>query len=442
MANTWVKSNKYPGVRFRLHPTRKIGTNPDKYLTIFYKLDGKMIQESLGWTSKKWTELGPEGQEVKCGWTEKRAAGLLAELQENQRLGTGPRTLKEKREQADRKRVEEENARQEAEAAQAEEAARNIPLEVVWERYVNSCHGSKGANSIRTEGLFYRNWITPVIKKSMPIRNVSPAHLEKIKTEMIKSGKAPRSIQYCLALIRQVFNYATIHGLFHGDNPLIKSRIKAPKFDNRRLRYLTKQEADTLLSKLATKSPDLHDMALLSLHTGMRAGEIFALTWGDVDLGRGLLTLRNTKNGETRKAYLTRQAGMMLASRRPVSSAPTGLVFPGKGGDKIQAVSKSFERVVDELGLNNGIEDKRDHVVFHTLRHSFASLLVENGTALFTVKELLGHKDIRMTARYAHLGPSAMQEAAKQLGGLLENGDADRMLSSKTESMSQQHVEP
>jgi len=126
MANTWVKSNKYPGVRFRLHPTRKIGTNPDKYLTIFYKLDGKMIQESLGWTSKKWTELGPEGQEVKCGWTEKRAAGLLAELQENQRLGTGPRTLKEKRELADRKRVEEENARQEAEAAQAEEAAHSL----------------------------------------------------------------------------------------------------------------------------------------------------------------------------------------------------------------------------------------------------------------------------------------------------------------------------
>jgi len=415
MAGKWIKSKSYPGVRYRLHPTRKHGVGPDKYLTIFYKLNGRMVQESLGWASKTWTETGPDGKVVKSGWTEKRAAALLAELQENQRVGNGPRTLAEKRELADQVRLAEEAARLEAEeVAQAEEAL-NVTWGDVWPRYVQHSEANKKPNTVRTEKLFEQHWIRPVITAKTPLRSVSPFHLEKIKARMLKDGKAPRSVEYTLALVRQVYNFCSINGLFHGDNPVTKSRVKAPKFDNRRLRYLSKEEAARLLNRLVEKSMDVHDICLLSLCSGARAGEIFALTWGDVDMDRSILTLRDTKNGETRKAFITAQAADMLRNRRPAVVAPSDLVFPGQGGKQIKAISKTFERTVDEIGLNDGLSDPRDHVVFHTLRHSYASLLVEHGVALFTVKEMLGHKDIRMTARYAHLGESTMLEAAKKL---------------------------
>src|ERR1700733_15340990 len=91
----WVKS-KFQGVRYREHHTRKNGILPDRYYTVFYKLEGKMVQEALGWASESWEEV-KNGKKVRMNWTEKRAAAVLAELQKNQSLGSGPRTLKEKR---------------------------------------------------------------------------------------------------------------------------------------------------------------------------------------------------------------------------------------------------------------------------------------------------------------------------------------------------------
>jgi len=91
---TWIKS-PYPGVRYREHETRRLSPGApqkDRYYVIRYKLEGRDKEESLGWASKAWTEVGQDGKLIKFGWTEKRAASLLAELQENQRLGTGPRT--------------------------------------------------------------------------------------------------------------------------------------------------------------------------------------------------------------------------------------------------------------------------------------------------------------------------------------------------------------
>jgi site-specific recombinase XerD len=65
--------------------------------------------------------------------------------------------------------------------------------------------------------------------------------------------------------------------------------------------------------------------------------------------------------------------------------------------------------------LNEGIEDRRFKVTFHTCRHSFASRLVESGEDLYVVKELLGHSDFKMTSRYAHLGENTLQNAIKRL---------------------------
>jgi site-specific recombinase XerD len=94
-------------------------------------------------------------------------------------------------------------------------------------------------------------------------------HLERRK------GQSPRSIEYALSVTRQIFNTAKRLGIYAGDNPTAK--VKFPKPDNARMRFMTRKEADRLLSALKEKSPDVHDMTMLSLHAGLRFGEIASL---------------------------------------------------------------------------------------------------------------------------------------------------------------------
>ena len=195
--------------------------------------------------------------------------------------------------------------------------------------------------------------------------------------------------------------------------------MKIKKFDNKRLRFFTREEARDLLNELKTRSQQTHDIALLSLHTGARAGEIFSLTWGAVDLSNGLLTAKDTKSGKNRFLYLTHETQAML-HKKLIGQHLHELVFPDRNGEKIKFISASFSRAIEKLGFNNGITDRRDKATFHTLRHTFASWHVQNGTDLYTVKELLGHSTIALTERYSHLRP----EGLKQTTALFNNIDA------------------
>jgi len=373
-----IKS-KFPGVRYREHETRKHGIKPDRYFSIRFTVDGGKKEEGLGWASD--------------GWTEKKASEKLSELKTNIRIGQGARSLSEQRQMS-------EAVRKETERSQ-------LTVSCAWEGYSKIAASKK---SYDREEMFFRLWIQPGIgARTLP--GVAAIHLEKIKKVMADNGMAPRSIQYSLAIIRQLFNYAKKHDLFQGDNPV--SKVSMPKFDNRRMRFLTHNEADLLLEELLKRSKQTHDMALLSLYTGMRAGEIFSLTWGDVDVLTGILTLRNTKNSKTRFAFMTDKIKAMFLSRS--CGNVNDLVFPDRNGGKIVQISEAFTRGVNQLKFNEGVTDRRFKVTFHTCRHTYASWMVESGADLYAVKELLGHSDFKMTSRYAHLGQNTLQAAVRQM---------------------------
>jgi len=386
------RNSSFPGVRYYEHHSRKHGINPDRNFVIRYRFKGKRYEEPVGWASK--------------GWSARKAANELAKLKEAHTTGQGPVSLAEKREQEKKRREE-----QKAEKTRLEKE--NITLETFYtDTYSPVAATSKKKLSCDTEDHLYRNWIKPAMGK-LPIRDITPFHIEKLKKKMLDAEKTPRTLQYAFAIIRQVWNTARRANLVSGDTPTLN--VKIPKIDNRRLRFLSQEEAHTLLYGLAWRSEQLYNIALLSLHTGMRAGEIFSLTWGRIDFTRGLISIVDAKAVKTRTAYMTAQVKSMLQGLYGKGKDQNALVFPNRDGERIKEVSQSFDRAVTEIGFNKGIEDPRQRVVFHSLRHTFAGWLVENGTDLYTVKELMGHSTISMTERYSHLGENTLQGAVKNL---------------------------
>jgi integrase len=381
---------KIPGVRYRQNKARKFMGKPDKYFFIRYRANGKLKEEGIGWASE--------------GWNPKKASLVLSELKKNHLTAEGPQTLAEKRAI--------ENERKELERVKKERLAKETLAfsDYFQKRYFPESKINKNWRSYAREDSLFRLWIEPVIGR-MPFKDIRPFHLERIKKNMTDAGKAPRSIQYALAVVRQVFNHSIKNEIYSGDNPARK--VTKPKIDNRRIRFLTHEEADLVLDNLMARSQQLHDIALLSLHCGLRAGEIFNLTWGCVDFKNGSIVLMNTKSGKNRTVYMTEEVKGMLSGR--IIGKPNDLVFKGRKASVIKEISNAFNRAVIELGLNDGITDPRHRVYFHTLRHTFASWLVQNGTNLYTVKELMGHSTLAMTERYAHLGQDNLRSAVKKL---------------------------
>jgi integrase len=85
-----------------------------------------------------------------------------------------------------------------------------------------------------------------------------------------------------------------------------------------------------------------------------------------------------------------------------------------------QTILDNFRQAIGELGLNDGITDRRQKLVIHSLRHTFASWLVQMGKPLYTVSRLMGHSSLKMTERYAHLAPETQRAAAMELEGILK----------------------
>ncbi len=362
-----------------------------------YKWEGKTISEALGW----------EGDYIN---NEDEAFDLCRRLSKNRKDKTPPFTLAEYRSN-NAKVLEIKNIEEQA------EKARKITFgEIFLEKYYPEVENNRRSErSKQREADFFRLWINPVIG-ARPIREVIPLHLEIIKRNMTTAGRAARTIQYCLAVIRQVFNYASKNNLFVGKNPAgYTGGVSRPKVDNRRTRFLTRKEAADLMVELAKRSATLHDMALFSLYTGSRAGEVFNLKWSDVELFQDVAMLKDTKSGKNRAVFLTDDVKVMLAHRRPEDAHVGSLVFLGRDGVKIQRISKSFERAVDALKFNDGVKDRRQRVTFHTLRHTFASWLAMDGINPFHLKELLGHSDLKLTERYSHLSESALKKAAMRI---------------------------
>ena len=373
-----VKS--FPGVR-----TKECIRNNKKdiYFSIRYTRNGKQYEESIGYKSE--------------GFTAAQAYEILSELKRDIKTGKAL-SLREKTEQREQEKI-------------ANEAA-NMTFSELFEEYYQPHIQNKDKKSTYDREIhLYKKWLKPVFG-GVKLNLISRISLIRLLQPMEKKRLSNRSKNYAIALTRQVFNFAIRNELFAGDNPAAKfDELK--KEDNRRIKFLSEEELSNLLEELKKHSYSVYLMALISADCGLRAGEIFKLTWADVSLEEKMLFLRDTKNGKNRFAYMTDRVAEEFSKLK--QGEGNEFVFQSKTGGKIDHVSRTFERAVKALGLNDGITDRRQKVVFHSLRHTFASRLVQKRVSLYEVKELLGHSDIAMTQRYSHLANETLREAVSKL---------------------------
>jgi integrase len=272
----------------------------------------------------------------------------------------------------------------------------NITFSEFNEKYLEFC---KANNTETTYGR--KLSVAEILKKEFgdrPLRDINPEMVERVKSDA-REGLEASTINRRLSYLKHMFNLA-VEWEYIGENPA--SNVKKLREPPGRVRCLSEEEEKRLLRECVY---DIYDIVLLDLNTGLRRGELFALKWSDVDLENRKLTVRNGKNGEQRIIPLNEVAVSALRDAKNKSNGK--YIFPGIDGGKRKDLKTGFNNACRRAG----IED----FTFHDLRHTFASRLVRKGVDLLTVKELLGHKSIVMTQRYAHLAEDSLAKAVSKL---------------------------
>lgn len=270
-----------------------------------------------------------------------------------------------------------------------------------------------------------------------PLHALAPFELERWRTRRRKAGTSDATCNRDLDALRSVLSRAVEWGALTS-HPM--RQIRRAKLDLLgRVRYLSVDEEKRLRAALEARDesrregrrrfnawraergyktlpdygayPDhVTPITLLALNTGLRRGELFALKWTDLDLVACRLTVvgATAKSGLTRYVPLNAEAASVMRAWRGCLPDDAALCFPGPQGESMFSLKTSWSKVVKAAGIAD--------FTFHDCRHSFASRLVQAGVDLNTVRELLGHGDIRMTLRYSHLAPENKAAAVAKLG--------------------------
>lgn len=228
------------------------------------------------------------------------------------------------------------------------------------------------------------------------LAEITPARISDYKSLRIRDGVKPATTSRELQVLRHALNLA-IQWEWMETTPFRKVKLDKP--NNKIERWITAEEEKKLLD---ASLPWLREIIIFALNTGMRQDEILSLHWSQIDLFRRTVILLITKNKEKRTIPLNQTVFDLLKAKSKIRYI-SGYVFASQAGTKIHA--RNLLRAFYEARKKAGLEDVR----FHDLRHTFATRLVQAGIDLYTVKELLGHKTITMTMRYAHHNPESLR---------------------------------
>ena len=273
-----------------------------------------------------------------------------------------------------------------------------------------------------------------------PMESLTEMDVEGWRRKALQAGQQKSTVNRAWQRLRAVLGKAHDRKLI-GPPP----KVRRFKLDARgRVRYLTPEERARLLAALdarekrrgeerarmndwlraralpelpahGTFTDHLKPLVLLVLNTGLRRGEALGLRWGAIDFARGMVHVEaaTSKSGQSRDVPMTAEARAVLESLREQQqqpSDPDGHLFTLADGKRLQSVGhKTWHDLMGAARIKN--------FRFHDLRHDYASRLVMADVDLYSVSKLLGHSDVAMTQRYAHLAPDYLRAAVRKLDG-------------------------
>jgi integrase len=257
-----------------------------------------------------------------------------------------------------------------------------VLLKPLLERYLKDVSPTKKGHKQEVSRL--KAWIRhPIANREAG--SIRPSEIATYRDERLKAGKSASSIRIELSLLSSVFRHAT-HDWGYSSLPNPVMDIRRPPPGRGRDRRLEAGELDAILA--ATGDSWLKPVVLFAVETAMRAGEICALEWENVDFVKRVAVLPDTKNGEKRVVPLSSRALTILRS------------LPHEGGKVFRVrdshvISTTFRHVRGLAGVQN--------LRFHDLRHEAISKFFEKRLNLMEVSAISGHKSLQMLKRYTHL---------------------------------------
>ena len=230
--------------------------------------------------------------------------------------------------------------------------------------------------------------------KGYHLKRISYFTVEHYKKKRLQDGVSKETVNKELTILKSIFNRAKEFGLFSGDLPKIEKFKDTQKEE---VRYLTEEEAQRLIGAC----PEwFRPVVIFALNTGLRAGEIFSLTWDMVDLKNRQVYIQasHTKTKKLYKIPLNNVAYNLLLELSK-DRKPHGYVFTNSKGQPYSIDGQGYRGVFKRACKRAGITNFR----FHDLRHTFASWIAMRSKDIYAVQRLLNHSDLSMTKRYAHL---------------------------------------
>jgi integrase len=245
-------------------------------------------------------------------------------------------------------------------------------------------------------------------------RAIDAYKVEKLK-QLTPQGTplAPQTINGHLQVLGRMLRLARKWKLLKDVPEIGMLKVRSAGFD-----FLDFDEADAFMASAAEHFPVWHPYVVVAIRTGLRIGEMVALRWReDIDLVRGRLTVQQShsrdngfstpKNDKSREIPLTWDALDALRAQREVSDGE--LVFTGSEGQVLtdKVTGRAIKKIAETIDMR--------HVHNHMLRHSFASHAVMRGIPIRQIQEWMGHADINVTMRYAHLSQGVGDELIQRL---------------------------
>jgi integrase len=258
------------------------------------------------------------------------------------------------------------------------------------------------------------------------LTRLRPEHVQRMESAMLAAGLSAKTVRNAHFLLHDILGQA-----LRWDRVAVNvvGKVEPPRLERTEMRALSADEARRMVA--AAEGHELEALLLLAVHTGMRQGELLALRWPDVDLEAGRLrvaasmvrlkgrpALRAEPKSDRGRRTVLLTAPAVVALRRHRREArvldPRGHVFADAGGGPLSAstVQKRWRRFGDGAGLP-------PEVRFHDLRHTWATLALEQGIPLPLVAEQLGHDPAVTMRTYAHVTTAMHERAAALMGDLL-----------------------